>query len=427
MLLTDNPIPGPKDDEFGFCEHATILCDAIAQTMSLPLTVGIFGPWGSGKSSFLNICKSLLDERGFITVRFNPWKYDRRQEIWHAMIQSLLDELLRLAATNQLGLSEDRLGQILHKIVRLSVAAASLATQHGVSLATGGLITPEGIREVVDNLRREWAGGDPSGPVATQLNCRHVNEFEQHFAEAVKALTGRKKLAVFVDDLDRCRAEASLMALESLRLFTGDAPCIFVTAMDLQSLVEAASAHFNDDQMRGHHYLEKLINFPYHLPVARFESIRNALSAKLEYLADDHVIWAIIRNGFGDNPRRILRFVSAFNLALATLENTGRHSEEWQRQIAILLMLRHEHPLFFDRLRRDHGLWQRLTQAESDADLETLSVADRALIHQDQDLLTALRAVSPNQDGIDYPPMPTEDRISVFVEAIALTRTSTIG
>ncbi|MGI5405385.1 P-loop NTPase fold protein [Streptomyces chartreusis] len=52
-LLSDNAISGASGDAFGFLAHARVLCDALEGTDDLPLTVGIFGPWGMGKSSFL--------------------------------------------------------------------------------------------------------------------------------------------------------------------------------------------------------------------------------------------------------------------------------------------------------------------------------------------------------------------------------------
>jgi len=97
MLLSDNAVSRVEDDDFGFRGHAEILCDAIEATTQLPLTIGIFGPWGSGKSSFMNICRDLLAKRGLSTVTFNPWKYDAKEQIWHALIQTVLTEIIQTA------------------------------------------------------------------------------------------------------------------------------------------------------------------------------------------------------------------------------------------------------------------------------------------------------------------------------------------
>jgi predicted KAP-like P-loop ATPase len=93
LLLTDNPVTGRGDDQFGFGTHGRVLCDAVQATVHLPLTVGVFGPWGTGKSSFLNICREILDRRGIPTIAFNPWKYDAKEAIWHALIQTILTEI----------------------------------------------------------------------------------------------------------------------------------------------------------------------------------------------------------------------------------------------------------------------------------------------------------------------------------------------
>src|SRR5262249_50858560 len=92
-LLTDNPVHSGHGDKYGFYGQAHSLCEAIAATHDLPLTVGIYGPWGSGKSSFLNISRAILRDRKVPTVSFNPWKYDQRDEVWHALIQTVLEEI----------------------------------------------------------------------------------------------------------------------------------------------------------------------------------------------------------------------------------------------------------------------------------------------------------------------------------------------
>ncbi|MGD0701456.1 MAG: P-loop NTPase fold protein [Trebonia sp.] len=411
MLLSDNPIPGVGDDEFGFREHAGVLCDAIADTTQLPFTVGVFGPWGSGKSSFLNICRDLLGTQGFVTAEFNPWKYDGREEIWHALIQSLLDELIRLAEKSP---NDKRLQKALKKAWELRTVAAWLMLRSSLPLVTGGIVTSADVGAVQDALT--------AINQEQHLNYRHVNVFEKDFSDTVRALTSQRRMVVLIDDLDRCRGESALRALEALRLFTGDAPCVFVIAMDHQALIEAASAHFGNDEVRGRNYLEKLINFPYYLPTARFESINRSLRNQLEFLADDTTIWELIRANMGGNPRRIRRFVNTFNLAIATLARGTRPTEERQRQVAVLLMFRQEYPTFFEMLRRDVHVWAELEgAADSRADGNTDMPPHLAsLVKSDRGILNAIASVSPTRKGFNFPPPPTEAQLTIFTEAMVL-------
>src|SRR5262249_11053632 len=401
VLLTDNPILGADGDEFGFREHAEVLCEAIGQTTSLPLTVGVFGPWGSGKSSFLNICRDLLRRQGFVTTAFNPWKYDKRDEVWHALIQSLLDELIEAAEELHDPSAKERVQRALKRAWELRAVVAWLLARRALPLVTGGVIGSDDVAAVQDavtamNLERDKQA---------ELNYRHINVFEKDFADTVHTLTGDSRLAVFIDDLDRCRGESALMALEALRLFMGDASCVFMIAMDHQALVEAASAHFNKDEFRGRQYLEKMINFPYYLPIARFESINRALREKVDFLAGDSTIWELIRANMGGNPRRIRRFLNTFNIAVATLARGTAPSRERQLQVAVLLMFRQEHPAFFDMLRRDATIWSADLglATETESAVSDLHPDLKSLMESDPGLLDAIASVSQHRKGFDFP------------------------
>lgn len=95
MILSDNPIRDASGDEFGFRAHAEVLCRAIAEVHDLPLTLAILGSWGSGRTSLLNICRNRLQKHRMATVGFRQWKYDRRDKGWYALLQTLVDELIR--------------------------------------------------------------------------------------------------------------------------------------------------------------------------------------------------------------------------------------------------------------------------------------------------------------------------------------------
>ena len=89
-LLSDNPITTKGDDKFGFSPFVDILTDAIVDTKSLPFTVGVFGEWGTGKTSFLHLLRHSLESRNCRAVWFNPWKYDNKEELWASLIRSIL-------------------------------------------------------------------------------------------------------------------------------------------------------------------------------------------------------------------------------------------------------------------------------------------------------------------------------------------------
>jgi len=239
---------------------------------------------GSGKSSFLNICRDLLKEQGFVPVTFNPWRYDERDEIWHALIQTLLDELINLASQDP-SLSDgnadagrqERVRKALKKAWEMRAAVAWLAARSAAPIITHGIVTGDAVaafQKATSDMssNQDEPGQRASYPDVEELYYRHINVFEKDFADTAKALAGGRKLVVLIDDLDRCRAEPALKALEALRLFTGTSSCVFMIAMDYQAIIEAASLHFGDDKQRGSNYLEKLINFPYYLPAARFGS-----------------------------------------------------------------------------------------------------------------------------------------------------------
>jgi KAP family P-loop domain len=417
MLLTDNPVSGANEDKFGFFEHASVLCEAIGETTSLPLTVGIFGPWGSGKSSFLNICRDLLAGQGFVTAEFNPWKYDKRDEIWHALIQSLLDKLIQRTEAQTEPTTPERVHGALEKAWEMRGVVAWLLGRRALPLVTGGVLGSgdvDAVRSAVSamKLEREMRGA---------LNYRHINVFEKDFADTVEALTENGRMAVFIDDLDRCRGEQALMALEALRLFTGEASCVFVIAMDHQALIEAAAVHFNNDERRGRDYLEKLITFPYYLPTARFESISRSLRKNLDFLADDNTMWELIHANLGCNPRRIRRFINTFNLAIATLAHGSAPSRQRQLQVAVLLMFRQEHPAFFEMLQRDAQIWTELERTlEAPLVGKDLSPDIKLLVEADTRLLDAIASVSQARRGFAFPPPPTLDQISVLTEAMVL-------
>ncbi|EPH39753.1 P-loop NTPase fold protein [Streptomyces aurantiacus] len=418
MLLTDNPIPDADGDRFGFRAHAEVLCSAITTTEGLPLTIGVFGPWGMGKSSFMKVCQDLLNKSDVPTVWFNPWKYDRKDEIWHALIQSVLteiaQELERRRQSGDLALRE-RMAGALETVRRLSRAAAWLLARRAAGPLTAGAVT-------ADDVNAAQAALTEPGTETYQ----HVNHFEQDFKDVVGTYTGGGRLVLFVDDLDRCTPDAAITVLDSLKLFLGEASCVFVLAMDYHVVAEAAARRFNNekpDEARGRQYLEKLINFPYHLPGVSFEAIVRHLQGKITDtgLSGSRELWELTEVAFEANPRRVRRFVNGLNLTAMTLRLNPDDppSHRLLLHAGTLLALRMKHPGFFTALQSDPDVWRRYDDAEF-AKTE-LSGQDMALAAENPGVRRLLAAVAHRRGGFEFPDPPTPTEIRLLTQVLTVT------
>lgn len=353
--LTDNPVTLGADDAFEFLPLVEALHESVAAASPLPLTVGVFGSWGSGKSSFLGLWRSLFAEGGpDRTIWFNPWKYDRKVEVWAALLHSVLAEM-----EQQEGLRE-RARKLARAATWLSLRAG---LGHAASLATGGVVTGDQVNRLLDDFS-----------TTDSEEYRQINRFEHDFAAAVREFVGEDgRLVVFVDDLDRCTPEAALTVLESLKLFLGESRCVFVLALDVDVLAAVATNKFGGalsgapgEAASGMAYLDKIVQFPFFLPEIDFGMLRTAYAPHAPLSgADSRMLWDLIQIELGTNPRRIKRFLNMLNLTMLIYRRSIGASEGDELRydtllFTQLLLIRSRHREFFHTLSREPDYWRLL-------------------------------------------------------------------
>jgi phosphopantetheinyl transferase (holo-ACP synthase) len=305
QLLSDNPITKLDGDKFGFKSYVEILGETIIDTQSLPFTIGIFGEWGTGKTSLMYLLRNWLNDGGCKTVWFNPWKYDNKEELWAALIQSILLEIHTEAEKNKNNELKKKAWELFRNIAWFTV-------KEGINKATCGIIDKDKIEEIKNifaNFNKE--------------EYIFLNKFEKDFEELVKEYVGTDgRLVIFIDDLDRCIPENSITILESLKLYLDNSRCIFVLGMD-RLIVELGIQHRYGKSINisGREYLEKIIQLAFFIPPIQFENLKNSLENKTKAANYTSQIWELLNYGLGGNPRKAKRFVNSFYLVQKALES----------------------------------------------------------------------------------------------------------
>ncbi len=261
-----------------------IVADACAKLLQqaggTPISVGVSGGWGAGKTSLVRMIEARLkqaatpDENTYIVVTFNPWLYQDFEGARSALLQLVGDEVLRLSSENETLFKKAK--QLLKRInlFRLAQlggeAAATLYTGAPVGaigeamFKVGGFFglgygdNDEADTSKVDNLLK------PAEPVSLP---NEIQAFRNALEELLQEL--KVTLVVFVDDLDRCLPKTAISTLESIRLLLFLKRSAFVVAADNEFIRNAVRVHFEGAHISSDvatNYFDKLIQVPLHVP-----------------------------------------------------------------------------------------------------------------------------------------------------------------
>ena len=281
MILTDNET---KVDLLNNEAIAASIIGLLRAKPDHPMTIGVHGDWGAGKSSVLEMIEAgFADEDDVLCLKFNGWRFQGFEDAKIALIEGIVTGLVeKRPALNKAAAA---VKEVFRRIDWLKVAkrAGGLAMT-----AFTGIPTPEQIGAIVGSL--EAVVADPA-KLATKENistvidevkavlkpseAKNVPEEVEAFRKAFDRLlkdAGVKQLVVLIDDLDRCLPDTAIETLEAIRLFVFTARTAFVVAADEAMIEYAVRKHFPDlpestgprDYARN--YLEKLIQVPFRIP-----------------------------------------------------------------------------------------------------------------------------------------------------------------
>ncbi|HRJ06228.1 MAG TPA: P-loop NTPase fold protein [Candidatus Saccharibacteria bacterium] len=276
MILVDNET---KIDLLNNEAIALTIIKMMRERPDKPVTLGVHGDWGAGKSSVLEMIESSLkDEKKILCIKFNGWRFQGFEDAKIALIEGIVTSLLdeRPALSKAKGAAKD----ILKRIDYLKAA------KRGGGLiwnATTGMPSPDQIETVVGAVKNfgknpskedlEGAAKQFSGllkPAEARRMPEEIEGFRQEFKKLLDE-AGIDQLVVLIDDLDRCLPDTTIETLEAIRLFVFSERTAFVVGADEAMVEYAVRRHFPELPASGPHdyarnYLEKLIQVPFRIP-----------------------------------------------------------------------------------------------------------------------------------------------------------------
>lgn len=321
-LWSDNPA---ERDVLGFSDIAAPALEALRREKLDPVTVGVIGWWGSGKSTILKVIEQALreDGDGIVVVETRPWEYDPATDPKATLIAEVLGALQAKAAASKT-LTEDVKARFekLAGRVRWSKAIRLVANSAlSVSLPT--------IDQIADIFGSDNEPADPT-----------LQGFREEFAELLEKLPEITRVVVVVDDLDRCLPTSVIDTLEAIKLFLSVEKMAFVLAYD-DRLVTHAIADRYQPSPRAHEmaseYLEKIVQIPVPVPTLGLGDTEAYLALTLleSHLDDEKAHGAVVSHC--DERRRAGEVRLLDKLAAGTVPDAARTDLQLAETLAPIL------------------------------------------------------------------------------------------
>ena len=254
-----------------------IMTDTINDKKLLPSCIGLYGDWGSGKSSLMHMCIKKLKEQKDDTVclLFNGWLYESYDDAKTAILSSILDGIKENRKLQ--GTALEIIRTLYQSIDKFKLIKDGI--KFGVDLAlTGGMgsianLTMKSVikesKKALGELDEETVIKDIKEKLDYKELREDIKEFRKKFAQLIEEAK-IEKLVIFVDELDRCSPNTILDTLEAMRLFLFEGKVAFVIGADERHISYAIKTKFKDIQGInmdiGKEYQEKLIQYPIRIP-----------------------------------------------------------------------------------------------------------------------------------------------------------------
>ena len=306
---SDKAIESSEQDLLGRVTFSKQLGEAIYKYDGKDgLVLGVFGKWGTGKTSILNMVVNEInylsdnDDDSPIIVNFSPWNYTDKDNLISLFFRVL----------------KNRLDMDKYEETRKKIGKALTDYSDALDALTLFPMVGSGLATILKTIAKAQ-GAELSKDVDIDTTKENL--------ETVLGDTNQK-IVVIIDDIDRL-TNTQIRDIFQLVKQVGNFPnIIYVLSMDREVVCRALECVHNID---GAKYLEKIVQIPFEIPALLKPRLRELFLTKLE-----NTIKAISDNPKIDQSYWSEVFTKCIEPYIETLRDVNRVINTFQFRYKIL-------------------------------------------------------------------------------------------
>lgn len=273
-------------DYLNFGYMVDLIADIATNRELSPSTIGLYGDWGSGKSSLMKLVQKKIEEKypknekkkdtvKTLCIEFNGWLFEGYEDTKTSLCGAILDALADKKRFSKE--VTDYAKELIKKIDINKILGKGVKYGLDLFLSGGiGILTDLSLSSLLSTIKSN-AGEVQAKDIEEILSMlkkddktrTEIKNFRNEFKDLLKK-SKVENVVMFIDELDRCLPDTVLEVFEAMRLFLFVEGMSFVIGADERLIQYSIKSKYKEVPGNnldiGKEYLEKVIQYPLYIP-----------------------------------------------------------------------------------------------------------------------------------------------------------------
>jgi hypothetical protein len=275
-ISDENPF---QEDVLDRKQSADILTQFVG-SITEPFVLAIDSPWGTGKTTFLQMWAKVLRKHGYKHIAFNAWQNDFSDSPLVSLIAEVGSSLKHMGLD---GVEMNGAQKAYEATKKIGASLIKTMIPIAVKLGTAGVLEAADLKpSEFSHVAEEWAKKQIEKHEKAKGT---IEDFKKSLVTFVSTINNHKKgedakpVIFIIDEMDRCRPDYAVALLEKLKHLFNIPGLVFVLALDIQQLGESVKSVYGAG-INAKEYLKRFIDLHYHLPEPKTANFVDAMFAR---------------------------------------------------------------------------------------------------------------------------------------------------